>query len=69
METTREYAQRRAAEIKSYRRVVIDAGLGEGAYEWLCKFARGEIPNPGADRIELLARYYKRLEAKRLRAA
>lgn len=69
METSREYAQRRAAEVKNYRRVVVGAGLGEGAYEWLCKFARGDIPNPGSDRIELLVRYYKRLDARKLRAA
>lgn len=69
METTRQYAVRRAAEVKQYKRVVRESGLGEGAYEWLCKFARGDIPNPGSDRVEKLARFYKRLEAKKLRAA
>lgn len=69
METNRQYALRRAGEVKQYMRVVREAGLGESAYEWLCKFARDEIPNPGSDRVEKLCRYYKRLEAKRLRAA
>ncbi len=65
----REYAVRRAAEVKRYRQTVIDAGLGESAYEWLCKFARDAIPNPGSDRVEKLYRYYKLLETKRRRAA
>jgi hypothetical protein len=69
METMREYAVRRAGEVKSYRQTAIDAGLGEGAYEWLCKFARDEIPNPGSDRVEKLYKYYKLLEMKKRRVA
>ena len=65
METMRDYVVRRAAEEKRYREVSDETEVG---YEWLCKLARDEIPNPGADRIERLFYYYKRLE-KRRRAA
>lgn len=61
------YAVRRAREVKSYRRVAVESGIGEDAYEWLCKFARGEIPNSGVDRVEKLYHYYKLLEAKHRR--
>lgn len=63
------YAQRRALEVKNYRRVASESGIGKDAYEWLCKFARGEIPNSGVDRVEKLYHYYKLLETKRRRAA
>lgn len=59
----RDYVVRRAGEVKDYRRVVEEAGIGADAYEWLCKLARDEIPNPGSRRIETLYAYYKRLEA------
>lgn len=58
----RNYVVRRAFEVKSYKRVARESGIGEDAYEWLCKLARDEIPNPGAERIEMLFHYYKRLE-------
>jgi hypothetical protein len=61
-----QYAQRRAAEVKNYRRVAKESGIGEDAYEWLCKFARGAIKKSSSDRIETLWRYYK-LHETRLR--
>ena len=69
METMREYAVRRAFEVKNYRKVLRDTGIGEEAYEWMAKFAQGRIPNPGSDRVEILYRYYKLLETKKRRAA
>lgn len=68
METMRQYAVRRALETKQYKRVLRESGIGTSAFEWLCKFARNEIPNPGSDRVEKLYRYYKRIEVKKLRA-
>lgn len=61
----KSYAQRRALEVKKYRRVATESGIGTDAYEWLCKFARGEISNSGVDRVEKLYHYFKRLEPKR----
>lgn len=69
MESMKVYAQRRAFEVKNYRKTAVESGIGEDAYEWLCKFARGEIPNSGVDRVEKLYHYYKLLETKRRRAA
>lgn len=69
METMQQYAQRRAAEVKAYRRVANESGIGDKAYEWLCKFARGEIGNSGVDRVEKLYHYFKSLEPKRRRTA
>lgn len=68
METMRQYAKRRAAAVKNYKHVAKESGIGADAYEWLCKFARGGIQNPGSDRIEKLWRYYK-LHETRLRRA
>lgn len=65
----REYAIRRALQEKRYMEVVLEAGLGAKAYNWICKFARNQIPNPGSDRVEKLYRYYKLLETKKKRAA
>lgn len=67
MESMRDYTVRRAFAVKQYRRVARASGIGEEAYEWLCKFARGEIPNSGVDRVEKLFRYYKLLETRRRR--
>ena len=67
MESMKSYAIRRALEVKNYRSVAIESGIGEDAYEWLCKFARGEIPNSGVDRVEKLYHYYKSLEPKQRR--
>lgn len=64
-----QYAQRRAAEVKNYRRVVKEAGLGVKAYEWLCKFARGEIAEASSNRVEKLWRYYKLHETRLRRSA
>ena len=69
METQRQYAVRMAARVKDYKRVLRESGVGEDAYEWYCKFARGEIPNPGSDRVEKLCRYFKLHEAKQRRKA
>lgn len=69
MESMQAYAIRRAFEVKNYRVVVIESGIGADAYEWLCKFARGEIGNSGVDRVEKLYHYYKSLEPKRKRRA
>ncbi len=65
METMKQYVVRRAFEHKNYRQVSLESGIGEDAYEWLCKIARDEIPNPGTERIEKLYHYYKRLEPRR----
>ena len=67
METMRQYVVRRAFEVKAYRRVARDSGIGEEAFEWLKILARGKIPNPGSDRIEKLFRHYKLLESKERR--
>lgn len=67
MESMRDYAVRRAFEEKAYRRHARESGIGEAAYEWLCKFARGEIRNSGVARVERLYHYYKRLEPLRRR--
>lgn len=69
METMQQYAQRRAFEVKNYRRVAKESGIGDEAYEWLCKFARGEIGNSASERIEKLWRYFKLHETRRRRAA
>lgn len=69
METMREYAVRLAKKTKRYRAVLVESGIGEGAFEWYCKFARNEIPNPGSDRVEKLYKYFKLLETKKRRAA
>lgn len=69
MESMRQYTVRRAFEVKNYRRTAIESGIGADAYEWLCKYARGEILNSGVDRVEKLYHYYKLLETKRRRAA
>lgn len=67
MESMREYAVRRAFEVKQYRKVLRETGIGEDKLEWMNKFARDQIPNPGADRVEVLYRYYKSLEPMRRR--
>lgn len=69
METMQQYAQRLAAKVKNYRRVAKESGIGEDAYEWLCKFARGEIANASSNRVEKLWRYYKLHEANLRRSA
>jgi hypothetical protein len=60
METMRQYVVRRAFETKKYRLVAEETDVG---YEWLRKLALNQIPNPGADKIENLYRYYKLQEA------
>lgn len=65
----REYAVRLAKRTKQYKTVLRESGIGEAAFEWYCKFARNEIPNPGSDRVEKLYRYFKILETKKRRAA
>jgi len=67
METMRQYVMRRASKVKRYRKHAKESGIGEHAWEWLKKFANGEIGNPGSDRIETLFRHYKTLETKERR--
>jgi hypothetical protein len=64
MESMRDYAVRRALEVKQYRKCARESGIGEEAFEWLSKFARNEIPNSGVSRVEKLYRYYKMLESQ-----
>jgi hypothetical protein len=59
-----QYVQRRAFEHKQYRKVAESQKVG---YEWLKKLAQGCIDNPGSNRIEKLARFYKLQEVKRRR--
>ena len=68
-ETMHEYVIRRAFEVKDYRQVCLDSGLGLDAYEWLRKFARGTIGNSGISRVEKLYHFYKALEASSRRKA
>jgi hypothetical protein len=58
-ETMLEYVVRRAAEVKQYKRVADDTGVG---YSWLTKLAQGRIPKPNYGDIETLFFYYKALE-------
>lgn len=60
------YVVRRAREVKDYKRVAKETEVG---FDWLNKLSQGAIPNPGAERIERLHGYYKRLEVRRSRAA
>lgn len=60
-ESRKAYVIRRAREVKRYREVAA-ATIGERGYEWLCKLARGQIPNPSHDRIECLFTHYQALE-------
>jgi len=64
----KDYVLRRAGQIKNYRRVCVESGIGEDAYEWLRKFVRDQIDNPGIERIEALYHYYKLAETRRRQA-
>ena len=67
METMREYVVRRAGQVKRYKTVARESGIGESRWEWLKRLARGDIGNPGADSIEILYKHYKLLESKERR--
>jgi hypothetical protein len=64
-----QYVVRRACEVKNYKAVARESGIGEDAWEWLKKLANGEIANPGAMRIEKLYHFYKLQESKQRRRA
>ena len=63
-----DYVIRRAGEVKKFKAVARDSGIGEEAWEWLKRLARGDIGNPGSRRIEKLYRYYKLHESNSRRA-
>lgn len=66
MESMRQYVVRRAREVKDYKRVALEAGVG---YDWLNKIARDAIPNPGVEQVEKLFHYYKAREVPRRKRA
>jgi hypothetical protein len=67
-EDLREYVVRRAGEVRDYKRVCKESGIGMEAYWWLRKLAAApKDMNLGYNRLKRLATYYKLLEAKDLR--
>jgi hypothetical protein len=67
-EDMRDYVVRRAGEIRDYKRVAKESGLGMEAYWWLRKLPHAPAKqNLNYFRLKKLATYFKLLEAKEMR--